>query len=219
FIDIIEIENLTLKMPAIAREALIHKLHATGLLQSLDADLQSLTGLRLVFSERRVSRGLLSRPLVVGSISLGNLILEGDIKNAQLEAVQNWLNMAVEYTLSRLRKETPSREAQKVLPTAVFQTMILIRNRFREKVRLNEMAKEVNLSPERLSRLFKSSTGITFSEYLNQVRLDHCRELLRDGHYTISQVAFDSGFQSLSQFNRRFKSAEGMSPREYQKRS
>jgi len=105
------------------------------------------------------------------------------------------------------------------LPGPVMATARYLREHGTQgEVSLALVAKRVGLGRERLSRLFHSSLGITFSEYLNQVRLDRCRELLRNSHKGITECAFESGFQSISQFNRRFKAAEGITPGEYRRR-
>ena len=81
-----------------------------------------------------------------------------------------------------------------------------------DDIDLNAVARHCGLSVGHLSRLFHHSTGLTFREYLAQVRVEHARELLLRTGRNISEVAYDSGFQSLSQFHRVFLKAFGVSP-------
>ena len=66
-------------------------------------------------------------------------------------------------------------------------------------------------------RYFKNTTGKTFVSFLNDFRIVYACKLLGDEHGTIQAVAYDSGFNSVSQFNRAFKKYTGKSPTEYRK--
>jgi AraC-like DNA-binding protein len=92
-----------------------------------------------------------------------------------------------------------------------------VRERHDAPLSLGDIAEEVGLSRERLSRLFHETLGITFSDYLAEVRLGRARQLLAEGSSPVTEIAFASGFQSISQFNRRFLQAEGVSPSEYRR--
>lgn len=64
---------------------------------------------------------------------------------------------------------------------------------------------------------FRRLTGGTPNEFLNQLRLQHAMNLLRSTNESMLDLAFASGFQSLSTFNKNFKRFTGQSPREYRK--
>jgi AraC-like DNA-binding protein len=78
-----------------------------------------------------------------------------------------------------------------------------------------EAARLVAMTPNAFSRFFRRSTGRTFGEYVNDVRLARARQGLIEGDAPISQIATDSGFGNLSNFNRRFRAKTGMNPREF----
>jgi AraC-like DNA-binding protein len=84
-----------------------------------------------------------------------------------------------------------------------------------EEISLTKLAKAVNTSPTHLSEKFKQVTGVNFVDYVARTRFDKARELLADGDLRISEIAFEVGFQSLSQFNRVFKRLSGKSPTGY----
>ena len=71
------------------------------------------------------------------------------------------------------------------------------------------------MSANYFSEKFKENTGINFVEYVARVRVEEARSLLHDPRRRITEVAFEVGFQSLSQFNRSFREFCGQSPSDY----
>lgn len=90
-----------------------------------------------------------------------------------------------------------------------------IRENYREKLRLSDVADQVYVSQWHLSKLLNKHTGKNFSEILNGARMDKSKELLKDPSLRICDVAEMVGFQDLAHFSRVFKKMEGMSANEY----
>ena len=90
-----------------------------------------------------------------------------------------------------------------------------IRDHSDDELSLDIVAKVVNMSANYFSEKFKQATGMRFVEYVARSRVEKARNLLQNPRLRIGEVAFDVGFQSLSQFNRAFKKVTGQSPREY----
>jgi len=90
-----------------------------------------------------------------------------------------------------------------------------VKQNFDRQIPLSEMAALVNLTEPSFSRYFKSSTGKTFTDFVNEYRLVHASKLLAEGDITISQVALDSGFHNYSHFNKLFQQQFGQSASEY----
>lgn len=80
---------------------------------------------------------------------------------------------------------------------------------------LSRVAKAVNVSAGYFSELFHKTTGMTFTDYVARVRVEKVKHLLANPRLQITTIAYDTGFKSLSQFNRVFKRVSGISPREY----
>lgn len=85
-------------------------------------------------------------------------------------------------------------------------------------LQLINVAKEACLSRCHFSRIFKQVSGISYTEFLNGVRITKAKERLRDKTESILDISLSVGYNNLSHFNRVFKKSEGISPGEYRKR-
>lgn len=88
-------------------------------------------------------------------------------------------------------------------------------NHFREKIDLAQIASLVNMAEGSLCRFFKMQVGLTIFEYLNRIKVDFACKLLMNNEISITEVAFDSGFNNLSHFNKQFKQITSVTPKEY----
>jgi len=84
-----------------------------------------------------------------------------------------------------------------------------------EPLRLEDIAHAAGMSEAALCRAFKRATRKTVLFHLTSLRIHHAMRMLRDRDSSISEVAFSSGFQNLSTFNRNFKEHAGMTPGAY----
>ncbi|HBK27529.1 MAG TPA: AraC family transcriptional regulator [Dialister sp.] len=75
----------------------------------------------------------------------------------------------------------------------------------------------LGLTPRRLTDIFKQAYGMTPKEYIDHLRLNHAKEALRHTDKKIIDIAYETGFTSLSAFNRFFKKKTGMTPSTYRK--
>jgi AraC-like DNA-binding protein len=86
-----------------------------------------------------------------------------------------------------------------------------------ETISLAEIAGLINLSESAFCKFFKRSTGKTFSDYLADIRIGHACHLLSESDDTISAIAYRSGFDSLTYFNRVFLRKKGVRPKEFRR--
>ncbi len=88
---------------------------------------------------------------------------------------------------------------------------------FKEEIRLREVASHAGMSEAAFCRYFKTRTGKTLTDFISEIRIGHACKLLITDTWSISQVAYESGFDTLSNFNRYFKKIKGKTPRDYKK--
>ncbi|QIB67097.1 GlxA family transcriptional regulator [Kineobactrum salinum] len=82
-------------------------------------------------------------------------------------------------------------------------------------VSLAAMAPALGISARSLNRRFRQATGMTPQHYLNTLRINSARELLRRSNLSISEVAWQLGLQDASYFSRLFRRLNGMTPMKY----
>lgn len=93
-----------------------------------------------------------------------------------------------------------------------------IQKHAKDRISLAKTASLVHLSNSAFCRFFKRVTGKTFSDYVNDIRIGHACSLLTESDKTIAGIAFESGFESLTYFNRVFIKKKQITPREFRNR-
>ncbi|WP_183573521.1 helix-turn-helix domain-containing protein [Mucilaginibacter sp. X5P1] len=88
---------------------------------------------------------------------------------------------------------------------------------FNKQIALTEMARIVDMSEAAFARFIKKRTGMSFVNILNEIRVGHASKILIDSTNTISEIAYQCGFNNLSYFNRIFKEKKIVGPKEYRK--
>jgi AraC-like DNA-binding protein/ligand-binding sensor protein len=92
-----------------------------------------------------------------------------------------------------------------------------VRKNYMKKITVADTAKKFFLSPGYFIHFFKKEVGVSFMCFVNMYRISQAEEMLQKTTRSISEIAFLSGFGSLSQFNRTFKDINGSSPRDFRK--
>ena len=98
---------------------------------------------------------------------------------------------------------------------AIDRAVSLIRERFREKLTIGELAAGAHLSPRQLHRKFIEIFGSSPQSFILKVRIQAACELLQQGDLLISDVARESGFSDQSSFTQHFRRHLGITPRRY----
>ena len=132
------------------------------------------------------------------------------LEKRQYEAVVRLLTIFAQH-LSSLSNQLML-SAQQVDSPMVAKAKLFISQHQDEEISLGLVSSSVNTSAFYFCKLFKQATGLTFTDYLARVRIEKVKNLLQNPHKRISEVAFEAGFQSLSQFNRVFRKIVGQSP-------
>ena len=105
------------------------------------------------------------------------------------------------------------------LPSYVHQAITYINSNYMRNINLKEVADSLHLNQWYFSTQFKKTMSVSFTEYINKIRVKYAKELLKENDLKIYQIAEMIGFQEPTYFNTVFKKVEGVSPKEYQLRS
>ena len=97
-------------------------------------------------------------------------------------------------------------------PAAIAKARSHIHDHLGEPVVLGEVAKIAGLSDSHFCRLFRQVTGWTLTDYVNRCRVEWAKDELLKKERRVSEIAFEVGYQSLSQFNRNFLRLTGLAP-------
>jgi len=97
--------------------------------------------------------------------------------------------------------------------------LVYINKNFQEQITLTELAKQMNLTPEYISRLFKKNSGQTISDYITNMRLNYALKLVNNTKIPINEIAISSGYNSNPHFIRTFKEKFGISPNKMRKQN
>lgn len=147
--------------------------------------------------EEEIARFKESCPLMMQSISTQIVIQMlretgnyKEIDGAELRANRNYVNRAIEYMLAY----------------------------YNANLKMEDICKQIHLSPYYFARMFKDKTGQSPHEFLLSVRIDKAEQMLKSGGYSIEEVARLSGFINAAHFSNYFKRVKGMPPSVYKRK-
>jgi AraC-like DNA-binding protein len=100
-------------------------------------------------------------------------------------------------------------------PAQITRARELVEAQYREDVSLAIMSRQVGMSTFYFCKKFKQATGANYTDYVSRVRTEKAKNLLLNLNRRVSEIAYEVGFQSLTQFNRVFKRIVGESPTEH----
>jgi len=95
--------------------------------------------------------------------------------------------------------------------------LIYISEHYLLPINLQSISQALNVSPFHLSRMFSLRIGSRIDHHINELRINYADYLLESSEKSITQIAFECGFETLRTFNRVYKQVKGITPREYKK--
>ena len=110
---------------------------------------------------------------------------------------------------------TPENETSDIIRPA----LTYIKEHYKEPVSIRQLSDSVHLSQSYFMNQFRRYVGFSASEYISHYRINYACKKIADSESSISEIAFDSGFRNLSNFNRHFYRIMGCTPMEYRKKS
>ena len=146
------------------------------------------------------------------AVMLYNLIeAEGFDRFALCIKLLNYLGEEAEFELLASNAYNPP--LNDITEERILKVCRYVHDHFMHPIKLGTIAELANMNPTSFCRFFKKSTGQTFFEYINDLRIGKACNLLLDKKVrSISEIAFNSGFNSQTLFNRIFLKKKGMTP-------
>lgn len=141
-------------------------------------------------------------------------MIEDEIKNGDVNSkvsVKNILNIIITFILRNVVEETNISKKY----NSVRKAVVYIKDNFKEQITLKEVADTVGLESKYFSVLFKKSMGLSYKDFLNEMRLNYAQRLLSENKESVTDICYLCGYGSVSNFNRMFKRKFALSPSEY----
>lgn len=191
---------------------------------SYDAVSEGVKGLAMVFSPEtigefnRVFRTMLpsepvlpagKRPYEIGLIAEKLLAIS---EQAESPLRLGYMHLLLAYLLSSMALQPLEKQMQSGL---TYQVLHYISEHCTEPLSLESTARALGISRIHLSHIFSQQLKINFRQYINILRIDKARALLRDPSYSISQVAYLCGYANPRTFHRAFQAQWGMPPKQF----
>ncbi len=104
---------------------------------------------------------------------------------------------------------------EKRVNSLILRSISFIKENYKSDITLEDVSREVNISPHYFSKLFKDETGENFIEYLTSLRIQKAKEFLERGYLSIKEICFEIGYGDPNYFSRIFKKVVGVTPTEY----
>lgn len=140
-----------------------------------------------------------------------------DLPDALSGAVQSALMDLFFLRLLRARPDVHPAEDITSTSRDILRVISYIDEHYADPISLSTAAGLFSFSKPYLSRFFHEETGLTFTEYLNQVRIKQAIRLLKDFRLSIQKIAQQVGFQTPAYFSRVFKRQMGVTPQDYRR--
>ena len=137
-------------------------------------------------------------------------------------SVINFLTLLYELSLADGTRELASSSFAKVNVDSESRRILKVKDyiskHYTEEIRLADLADLVGMSTTSFSRFFKLRSGKTLSDYVVEMRLGVASRQLVDTTNSVSEICYDCGFNTLSNFNRLFRKYKGCSPTEFREK-
>jgi two-component system response regulator YesN len=161
----------------------------------------------------------------INSIRISIIAMDSEkkVENRQLEGLYGLIEKCVSIDeMNSLLKESAMSVSQKVnnynnksIKLILRKAVEYIQTHYHEQVTLNEVAECTYVSTYYISRMFKREMGKNFVDYLNEIRIEKAKEMLKDVKYKTYEVAESVGIPDAHYFSRLFKKHVGVTPTEY----
>lgn len=176
--------------------------------------------LELVGSFSRMSEGLtFATPFLIGGDAdqkIYRAMTELETVDPRSLAAKGYIYVILGTLAERLTLVPRAKNSGDIGP--IRNILLYLEHHFREPIQIGDLAKQFGYNKDYLSRLWVSTLGCGFKQYLGVLRARYAANMIGNSDERISDIAFASGFNSQRTFNRAFRDLYGMTPAEYKKR-
>lgn len=120
--------------------------------------------------------------------------------------------------IERYTRQMKRIKSENVYSKRIMLAMDYISKNLHSRIKIEDTAKYLKISPAYLSRAFKTETGMTFTDYVNRKKIEEAAGLLQYSKYTDLEISNLFGFSSQSYFIKIFRKYMGMTPGRYKKK-
>ena len=131
---------------------------------------------------------------------------------SDIEEMVGWLTLYREKIYKMVSGRSFGNDAEMIL-----KAIFYMKEHLAENLSTSIVAQHVGCSRSYFCTNFKKFSGLSFGDFLQQIRIERAKELLRTTSDSVTEVAFSSGYNNIYYFNRVFQSAENCSPMEFRK--
>ena len=135
------------------------------------------------------------------------------VQPGQFEAAASLLVLLKDHLAERVERWMMANH--KGEPDAVTRAREYVEAHFADPIALHDVTQHVHLSPQYFCKLFKKTTGMTFTEYLACVRIEKAKSRLLDFSIPVKEAAYAVGFKTIAHFNHTFRKRTGFNPTRY----
>ena len=158
---------------------------------------------RIAYEETRINYVFKSRSGYMNSL------FNSDLRNG----LKEWFTDKIKQAAANVAYKKNDRSS-----STIQKAIVYINQNYTSDISLDEVSREVDVTPYYFSRLFKEELGVNFVEYVTNLRVERAKYLLKTEGKSIKEVCADVGYSDPNYFSRMFKKHEGLSPTEYKER-
>lgn len=158
---------------------------------------------RIAYEETRMNYVFKSRSGYMNSL------FNSDLRNG----LKEWFTDKIKQAAANVAYKKNDRSS-----STIQKAIVYINQNYTSDISLDEVSREVDVTPYYFSRLFKEELGVNFVEYVTNLRVERAKYLLKTEGKSIKEVCADVGYSDPNYFSRMFKKHEGLSPTEYKER-
>ena len=135
------------------------------------------------------------------------------VREGKLKTAMGYTNAVI----GEFLEKTALEESDHSSADAVTRILTYCAEHFTENITIKSVAEALYLSTGYVSKIFSQKLRYGFREYINALRIERAKSLLKNGDKRITDIMLSCGFANQSSFNRVFREACGLSPKDYRK--